>query len=148
MYHNARSRERQTHGKIRLNNWRQSHFMLIFSTNRWPDRNIYTSFPRIIFICVLSVILIDVCIVRWTSNYVSFTDCAHFNMWSLRTQFWNTFVNYTPPRPPPCVWGTRWRIWLRYWATSRKVAGSIPDGVIGIFHWRSASARTVAVGLT
>jgi hypothetical protein len=29
---------------------------------------------------------------------------------------------------------TRWRIWLRYCATSRKVAGSIPDGVIGIFH--------------
>jgi hypothetical protein len=24
--------------------------------------------------------------------------------------------------------------WLRLYATSRKVAGSIPDGVIGIFH--------------
>jgi hypothetical protein len=31
------------------------------------------------------------------------------------------------------LWGTRWRIWLRHCATSRKVAGSIPDGVIGIF---------------
>ena len=30
-------------------------------------------------------------------------------------------------------WGTRWRSWLRHYATSRKVAGSIPDGVIGIF---------------
>ena len=30
--------------------------------------------------------------------------------------------------------GTRWRSWLRHCATSRKVAGSIPDGVIGIFH--------------
>ena len=30
--------------------------------------------------------------------------------------------------------GTRWRSWLRYCATSRKVAGSIPDGVMGIFH--------------
>jgi hypothetical protein len=28
--------------------------------------------------------------------------------------------------------GTRWRIWLRHCATSRKVAGSIPDGII--FH--------------
>ena len=28
--------------------------------------------------------------------------------------------------------GTRWRIWLRYCPTSRKVAGSIPD-VFGIF---------------
>jgi len=30
--------------------------------------------------------------------------------------------------------GTRWRIWLKHCAISRKVAGSIPDGVIGIFH--------------
>ena len=28
---------------------------------------------------------------------------------------------------------TRWRSWLRHCATSRKVAGSIPHGVIGIF---------------
>ena len=28
----------------------------------------------------------------------------------------------------------RWRSWLRHCATSRKVAGSIHDGVIGIFH--------------
>ena len=35
--------------------------------------------------------------------------------------------------------GTRWRSWLRHCATSRKVAGSIPDGVIG---------RTMALGLT
>jgi hypothetical protein len=26
-------------------------------------------------------------------------------------------------------WGTRWRSWLRCCATSRKVAGSIPNGV-------------------
>ena len=26
--------------------------------------------------------------------------------------------------------------------TSRKVAGSIPDGVIGIFHWHNPSGRT------
>ena len=30
-------------------------------------------------------------------------------------------------------WDTRWRSWLRHCATSRKVAGSIPDGVIGFF---------------
>ena len=27
-----------------------------------------------------------------------------------------------------------WRSWLRHCATNQKVAGSIPDGVIGIFH--------------
>ena len=30
--------------------------------------------------------------------------------------------------------GTRWRSWLRHCATSRKVAGSIAGGVVGIFH--------------
>ena len=43
---------------------------------------------------------------------------------------------------------TWWRSWLRHCATSRKVAGSIPDGVIGIFHLRNPSGRTVALGLT
>jgi len=45
-------------------------------------------------------------------------------------------------------WGTRWCSWLRHCATSRKVAGSIPDGVIGIFHWHNPSGRTMALGST
>ena len=45
-------------------------------------------------------------------------------------------------------WGTRWRSWLRHCATSRKVAGSIPDRVIGIFHWHNPSGHTKALGLT
>jgi len=45
-------------------------------------------------------------------------------------------------------WGTRWRGWLRHCATSRKIAGSIPDGVIGIFHWHNPSGRTTALGST
>jgi hypothetical protein len=32
------------------------------------------------------------------------------------------------------VWGTRWGRWLRHGVASPKVAGSIPDGAIGIFH--------------
>ena len=46
--------------------------------------------------------------------------------------------------------GTRcwWRSWLRHCATSRKVASSVPNGVIGIFHWHNPSGRTVALGLT
>jgi hypothetical protein len=31
-------------------------------------------------------------------------------------------------------WGPRWRSWLRHCGTNRRVAGSIPDGVIGFFH--------------
>jgi hypothetical protein len=44
--------------------------------------------------------------------------------------------------------GTRWRIWLRHCATNRKVAGSIPDGVTGIFHWHKPSGPTMTLGLT
>jgi hypothetical protein len=40
------------------------------------------------------------------------------------------------------------RSWLRHCATSRKVAASIPDGVIGIFHWHNLSGRTMALRST
>ena len=43
---------------------------------------------------------------------------------------------------------TRWRSWLRHCATSRKVAGSNPGGVIGIFHWHNPSGHTMALGST
>jgi len=42
----------------------------------------------------------------------------------------------------------RWRIWLRHCAISLNVTGSIPDGVIGTFHWHNPSGRTMALGLT
>ena len=35
--------------------------------------------------------------------------------------------------------------WLRHCATNRKVAGSIPACVIGIFHWHNPSDRTMAL---
>jgi hypothetical protein len=38
--------------------------------------------------------------------------------------------------------------WLRHCATNRKVAGSIPDGVIGIFHLHNPSGRTMVLGST
>jgi hypothetical protein len=44
--------------------------------------------------------------------------------------------------------GTRWRSWLKHSATSLNVAGSIPDVVIGIFHWHNPSGRAMALGLT
>jgi hypothetical protein len=34
--------------------------------------------------------------------------------------------------------------WLRHCASNRKVAGSIPDGAIEIFHWHNPSGRTIA----
>jgi len=38
--------------------------------------------------------------------------------------------------------------WLRHCATSLKVAVSIPDGVIAIFHRHIPSGRTMSLGLT
>ena len=38
--------------------------------------------------------------------------------------------------------------WLRCCATNRKVAGSIPDGVIGIFHRHNPPDRVMALGST
>jgi hypothetical protein len=46
------------------------------------------------------------------------------------------------------VEGTRWRSWLRHCATSQKDAGSIPDGVIEMFHWHNPSGRTMSLGST
>ena len=43
---------------------------------------------------------------------------------------------------------TRWRSCLRHCAISRKLAGSIPDGVTGIFHWHNPFGRTMALGST
>jgi len=58
----------------------------------------------------------------------------------------NTFVGYLRT-VLGVLWGTRWRSWLRHCATKRKVAGSIPDDVIGIFNLHNPSGRTMGVGL-
>jgi len=46
-----------------------------------------------------------------------------------------------------CGRGMWWRCWFRHCATSQ-VAGSIPDGVIGIFHWHDPSGHTMALRST
>jgi hypothetical protein len=43
---------------------------------------------------------------------------------------------------------TRSRSWLGHYATSRNVAGSIRDGVIGIFNWLYPSGRIMTPGST
>jgi hypothetical protein len=43
---------------------------------------------------------------------------------------------------------TQWSSWLRHCATSLKAAGSIPDGVIGIFNLHNTSGRTMSLGST
>jgi hypothetical protein len=43
---------------------------------------------------------------------------------------------------------TLWHSWLKHCATSRKDAGSIPDGAIGNFHLHNPSGRSVGLGST
>ena len=38
--------------------------------------------------------------------------------------------------------------WLKHCATTRKVAGSIPDGFTWIFHWRNSHGRSMFLGST
>ena len=44
------------------------------------------------------------------------------------------------------AWGTRWLIWFSHCSTSRKVAVSIPDCVIGIFHCHNTTGSTMSLG--
>lgn len=54
---------------------------------------------------------------------------------------WTSYVYYTN-----CMPSLIQHFLLSHWATSRKVAGSIPHGVIRILHWRNASGCTMAFG--
>jgi hypothetical protein len=42
-------------------------------------------------------------------------------------------------------WGTRQRSWLRHYATSQKVAGSIPDKIIAFFYFPNLSSRIMVL---
>ena len=44
--------------------------------------------------------------------------------------------------------GHAWHSWLKHCATNRKVADSIPDGIVGIFHLCNPSGHTMALGST
>jgi len=39
--------------------------------------------------------------------------------------------------------GTQWHSWLRHCVTRLKVAGSIPDGAIGVLHLHNTSGRAL-----
>ena len=82
------------------------------------------------------------CCVRWTYVFVKEVTLQTFSRWrTLVYLYWFSKALWV-------LWGgTRWRSWLRHRATSRKVAGSIPDDVNGIFHWHNPSGRTVALGV-
>jgi hypothetical protein len=80
---------------------------------------------------------------RTTSTNRAFREIPQF--------FWNTNIYYGPNiiyKNVMHLLGHAVAQWLRHYSTNRKVAGSIPDGVIGIFHWHNPSGRTMILGST
>jgi len=70
-------------------------------------------------------------------------------MYFSRSTFWN-FQEVITVHEDSCLVGcVAGLLGERFWIfLSWKVAGSISDGVIGIFHWHNPSIRTMALGLT
>jgi hypothetical protein len=104
--------------------------------------------------CLLLVVL-DSSIAAWTwGKYIRAMD---FHFWHMGSWAWIKCVWYERKKESCSTicnkqsmtrQGTRWRSWLRHCATSQKVAGSIPFGVNGSFHWHNPSSRTMALGST
>ena len=73
--------------------------------------------------------------------YFLYFNCQHDSSvhytYSLCTEEFPSFLLH--------IRGIQWCIWLRHTATSWKVTGSIPNGVIGVFHWRDPFCHTVAL---
>ena len=80
------------------------------------------------------------------------------NLWTVYSTYVKNEWSHTSS-PPVCLHGmymvvyrflcysSWWRNWLRHCATNQKVAGSISNCVIGIFHWFNPG-RIMALGLT
>jgi hypothetical protein len=56
-----------------------------------------------------------------------------------------SYLHFQPCTRRQHIWATRLRSWLRHCARSPKVAGSIPDGVIGFFHWHNPSGCSLVL---
>ena len=92
------------------------------------------------------------------TQYTSSMFYRHCNVLSIDKLYFINTYKFVFPNPPPIystfflnllfIPGTRLRSCLRHCATSRKVAGSIPDGVIGIFNSHNPSGRTMVLVLT
>ena len=94
--------------------------------------NLFTTWATVIvwgpYSCVSSQ---SFCLLYWEK-------CYFLHLFLLLLNGWQFYIYYY----------TRWRSCLMYCATSREVAGSNPDGVIGIFHWHNPSGHSMAPGLT
>ena len=91
--------------------------------------------------------------INWKKNKFFFRDFSIVIFLFLFLLFIHFYSAWVPVRFHKSLsfyvgMGTAVAQWLRCYATNRKVAGSIPDGVIGIFHWHNPSDRIMALGST
>jgi hypothetical protein len=97
------------------------------------------------FICWKLLLLLWLHRLATLYSYLNNHVCCNVYLETLRCQVprWNNKHRNVGERGPLMV-----AQWLRHCVTNRKVAGSIPDGAIGIFHWHNPSDRTMALGST
>ena len=79
-------------------------------------------------------------VIYFIALYIAIIKTQHFNNGHI---LWTSYIYYTNFMPI-----LKQHFLLSHWATGLKVAGSIPNGVIGILHWLNASGRTMALGST
>ena len=121
-----------------------------------------------LFLSIIIIIIITVCAGHykveciWTVHVIckiwkltfeeklSVFQDKSFSAWRYFVTKWEVLLEAGGRYLEILLWikGTAVAQWLRCCATNRKVVGSIPDGVIGIFHWHNTSDRTMALGST
>jgi hypothetical protein len=79
----------------------------------------------------------------WARQFSRLVSPAVFTIGQLFKMYFLTF--YINPAKDKAIGGTPYRSWLMHYATSRKVAGSSPDEVIGFFIGPNPSSRTMAL---
>jgi hypothetical protein len=83
---------------------------------------------------------------RWLRGKITSYLDVHLSITQFVLTYWSPLVYIMVCNSS--AGGTRWRSWLKNYATSRKVAGSIPGDVIGFFSWPNTSSRTTTGGST
>ena len=97
---------------------------------------------------------VTVCLTELPKEFLAFVECECLFLYLQNTE--TGLYVFTSAASKVHFWyyspvflrGTAVAQWSRRRATNRKVACSIPDGVIGFFHWRNPSDRTMALGST
>jgi hypothetical protein len=100
------------------------------------------AFCLFVFTLGLAILLIREGIILRLVCETSRTNFISTNLWK-KVLYWSIHLLLSPVSILSFIYkfficgGTRWRSWLRHCASSWKAAGSIPDGVIGIFNWHN-----------